>query len=611
LELNEELEFEKDMGCSRNNSFGWKSSSDAQDSEQYRGRYEKWLINKIRSDECRTRRWHTDVPHFEYGIAYPAQQPLTIRSTFNNFFGEHRDNVYHETLGLPEVYPQEDLCDESDVAEEEIVETPQDGLRILLAENSPPDLVNLGEYIPDNEFRPQASTKEAHALAQRSSFTQTQADATDAGLLIVDDALGAIKSVQQEPVLSIELTKSMFQNQLLDDAQQAFFSRVPHAQAFGQVKTIDLPIIEKKDIVQWFMKEVDSTRHCALCAMVSFGLTSVESADEEGWSSQRVQGPTIITDSNSEEVVSLLPNFNRMMLNRQEGSCSQCSLVMEVLLLVHGLAIFDEHSFFDREALIQCYLSPPIGSVEQYVNLLSEEICKPSPRPIPAPQLVIKAPHKRREASFAGWGNIPLLVHNTSLPLPGIQGSGRCIKSDSVDQIQLKKWWNLCQKTHDQRCQTPLKLGYPGYKMAGYSLRLVDVERNRVIVSPPGSRYVALSYVWPKTDNAFRAQKHHFQRSQSTTVEDHIRDDQSAYFDVPIERLPKTIQDALHITRAIGERYLWVDALCIIQDDIVDVQRTVYRMDQVYKAASLTIIMGDQEGAALEGGRLDHTIQSV
>jgi hypothetical protein len=245
------------------------------------------------------------------------------------------------------------------------------------------------------------------------------------------------------------------------------------------------------------------------------------------------------------------------------------------------------------------------------VNLLSEEIRKPSPRPIPAPRFVIKTPHKSREASFAGWGEIPLLIHNTCLPLPGMQGSGQYIKSDGVDQIRVKSWWNLCQKTHDQHCQTPLELEYPGYEMAAYSLRLVDVERNRVIVSPPGSKYVALSYVWPKMDNAFRAQKRHFQRSQSTIAGDYVRDDQNAYFDVPVERLPKTIQDALQITRAIGERYLWVDALCIIQDDIIDLQLTVNRMDQVYKAASLTIIMGDQEGAALKGGRLDQTTQSV
>jgi hypothetical protein len=111
---------------------------------------------------------------------------------------------------------------------------------------------------------------------------------------------------------------------------------------------------------------------------------------------------------------------------------------------------------------------------------------------------------------------------------------------------------------------------------------------------------VALSYVWPKTDNPFKAQEKHFQTNREDLA---VMDDETAYFDVPVEQLPKTIQDALHITRTIGERYLWVDALCIVQDDKIDVQRTVHKMDEIYRAASLTVIMGDQNGAVLKGGR--------
>ncbi|KAI3332696.1 heterokaryon incompatibility protein-domain-containing protein [Ustulina deusta] len=126
---------------------------------------------------------------------------------------------------------------------------------------------------------------------------------------------------------------------------------------------------------------------------------------------------------------------------------------------------------------------------------------------------------------------------------------------------------------------------------------------NRVVIAQPGSSYVALSYVWPQTDNPFKTQRKDFSSLKTEAEELPIRDNITAYFDIPLERLPKTIQDALQITRAIGEKYLWVDALCIIQDDMLDVQRTVYKMDEIYKAASLTIIMGDREGVASEGGR--------
>lgn len=147
------------------------------------------------------------------------------------------------------------------------------------------------------------------------------------------------------------------------------------------------------------------------------------------------------------------------------------------------------------------------------------------------------------------------------------------------------------------------KIPYSGKGVAGYTLRLVDVNQNRVVVAEPGSRYVALSYVWPKETISFKAREKHFQRTVSKTDILPIRDDHAAYFDVPVDQLPKPIQHALHVTRTIGERYLWVDALCIIQNDSIDIERTVYRMDEIYKGATLTIVMADRAGTVLQGGR--------
>lgn len=184
-----------------------------------------------------------------------------------------------------------------------------------------------------------------------------------------------------------------------------------------------------------------------------------------------------------------------------------------------------------------------------------------------------------------------------------MQGGGELINSHGVDLARVRNWWAQCQNTHGRVCKVPKRDRYAGKEVAGYLLRLVDVDENRVVIAQPGSSYVALSYVWPQTDNPFKTQRKDFSSLKTEAEELPIRDNITAYFDIPSDRLPKTIQDALQITRAIGEKYLWVDALCIIQDDMLDVQRTVYKMDEIYKAASLTIIMGDREGVALEGGR--------
>jgi hypothetical protein len=49
------------------------------------------------------------------------------------------------------------------------------------------------------------------------------------------------------------------------------------------------------------------------------------------------------------------------------------------------------------------------------------------------------------------------------------------------------------------------------------------------------------------------------------------------------EVLPKTFQEAIEFTRRLKIRYIWIDALCIIQDDREDWQREVANMYTTYQ----------------------------
>jgi len=49
-----------------------------------------------------------------------------------------------------------------------------------------------------------------------------------------------------------------------------------------------------------------------------------------------------------------------------------------------------------------------------------------------------------------------------------------------------------------------------------------------------------------------------------TTTTSNLRD---RLIGIPWNELAKTFQDAVTITRQIGVRFLWIDSLCIIQDD--------------------------------------------
>ncbi|VTO85143.1 unnamed protein product [Fusarium graminearum] len=111
--------------------------------------------------------------------------------------------------------------------------------------------------------------------------------------------------------------------------------------------------------------------------------------------------------------------------------------------------------------------------------------------------------------------------------------------------------------------------------------RVIDVGDNR---SSPYVRlwetggietgdYIALSYCWGKSP-------------QYTTTKSTLNDRKRQ---IPISDLPQTHQDAIKLTREFGIGYLWIDSMCICQDDYDDWERESARMLSVYANAYLTI----------------------
>ncbi|KAK5686529.1 hypothetical protein LTS10_002649 [Elasticomyces elasticus] len=87
------------------------------------------------------------------------------------------------------------------------------------------------------------------------------------------------------------------------------------------------------------------------------------------------------------------------------------------------------------------------------------------------------------------------------------------------------------------------------------------------------SKYVALSYCWGNSGNL---------RTLSNNIESHKQG-------IDRSKIPRTIQDATRLTRRLGVRYLWVDALCIVQNDPDDWTTEAARMANVYEGAHLVI----------------------
>ena len=63
------------------------------------------------------------------------------------------------------------------------------------------------------------------------------------------------------------------------------------------------------------------------------------------------------------------------------------------------------------------------------------------------------------------------------------------------------------------------------------------------------------------------------------------------------KKIPQVIKDAMQFVRNIGERYLWVDSLCIVQDDESIKHHLISNMGSIYNSAVATIVAASGEDA--------------
>lgn len=67
---------------------------------------------------------------------------------------------------------------------------------------------------------------------------------------------------------------------------------------------------------------------------------------------------------------------------------------------------------------------------------------------------------------------------------------------------------------------------------------------------------------------------------------------------LPFDRLPKTFREALMLTHGMGLKYLWIDSLCIVQDDEQDWLRESENMGNIYRLADLVIAAAGSENSS-------------
>jgi hypothetical protein len=146
---------------------------------------------------------------------------------------------------------------------------------------------------------------------------------------------------------------------------------------------------------------------------------------------------------------------------------------------------------------------------------------------------------------------------------------GRAIKPAEERFDLLQNWISNCSNHHSLCKVTAGKL----------PTRVIDVgeadiqEPSLKVTNGESGHYIALSHCWGSNPLI---------RTTKDTFTQHQRQ-------LPMSKLPKTFHDAVVITRKLKIRYIWIDSLCIIQDDVEDWEEQAAVMGDIYTQSYLTI----------------------
>ncbi|KAF5005499.1 hypothetical protein FDECE_8077 [Fusarium decemcellulare] len=247
------------------------------------------------------------------------------------------------------------------------------------------------------------------------------------------------------------------------------------------------------------------------------------------YSPQRMQQPRTTEGAPAPMHASI--KFVHALNKSVEGGCSKCSFILDVVL----------------------HFGLPLD-VDELIEIRIKQLGETS--------IILPSMHKTVQI-YTPMGYLPALDAIANGP----ELSGHPDSDEAYGFI------HSCLK----RCEM-----YQKCQLVSFSLptRLIDVgalddAEVRLVETASLSQqpYVALSYCWGKAKVA-------------TTVTGNY---QSMKRGITVSILPRTIQDAIKVTRKLKYRYLWLDAICIIQDSVSDWEAESAKMASVYRDAILTI----------------------
>lgn len=279
--------------------------------------------------------------------------------------------------------------------------------------------------------------------------------------------------------------------------------------------------------------------------------------------------------------------FRGLSSETKEGLCSTCSS-LDLRALPHS----DELIGFDNEDVV------PLGTIEEVLTRQRCPVCSlvlhlvfdrvaadhrqdgsapnyPS-RSISSQCVIRRKKHVFEVLDQFGLQGFICSASRTALPdqaLTDLEYAG--VSFGRQLKIPLVRDWIRACETQHPSCgisRSPWSARDP------INLTLIDVRSSCLVETTLAERYLALSYVWGEV------------RMLQTTKAN--RDALHAARALLEQRnqIPQAIQDAMTLVSLLNERFLWVDSLCIVQDDKINKHEQIQRMNVVYGHAFLTIV---------------------
>ncbi|KAK0616868.1 heterokaryon incompatibility protein-domain-containing protein [Immersiella caudata] len=172
------------------------------------------------------------------------------------------------------------------------------------------------------------------------------------------------------------------------------------------------------------------------------------------------------------------------------------------------------------------------------------------------------------------------------------QYCGRRVHPRWINVDVVKNWRTICDQKHPE-CQNPSAKNHIR-SLSERPALLIDTKLMCICEAGGEQNYLALSYVWGgSTQLKLSTANLPDLVQEKSLLEPHFK-----------SKIPRTIRDAIGLVQVLGERYLWVDALCIIQDNEIHTRVQLQAMASIYGNAILTIV-------AAQGRSADHGLHGI